>query len=138
MIPKLSICHGHGSKMNFLVSDYIRGDTAYLLLNHLWSKHGPILKILAFLEVFFPKEYENAKAGMNFQYLKSMAPLHLTLLGLSVCILNTRQFKHVPYQYEWTDWKILYWLFKLNISQQTKKVSFLICLKHFWEITHWR
>ena len=27
MMPKLSICHGHGSKMNFSVSDYIRGDT---------------------------------------------------------------------------------------------------------------
>ena len=39
------------------------------------SKGGPILKILAFLEVFFPKEYENAKAGMNFQCLKSVATL---------------------------------------------------------------
>ena len=29
MMPKLSICHGHGSKMNFSVSDYIRGDTAH-------------------------------------------------------------------------------------------------------------
>ena len=36
MMPKLSICHGHGSKMNFSVSDYIRGDTAYLSLHHLW------------------------------------------------------------------------------------------------------
>ena len=35
MMPKLSICHGHGSKMNFSVSDYIRGDTAYLTLHHL-------------------------------------------------------------------------------------------------------
>jgi hypothetical protein len=39
------------------------------------SKRGPILKILAFLEVFFPKEYENAKAGMNFQFLKSVDTL---------------------------------------------------------------
>ena len=38
MMPKLSICHGHGSKMNFSVSDYIRGDTAYLLLHHLCLK----------------------------------------------------------------------------------------------------
>ena len=38
MMPKLSICHGHGSKMNFSVSDYIRGDTAYLSLHHLCSK----------------------------------------------------------------------------------------------------
>ena len=37
MMPKLSICHGHGSKMNFSVSDYIRGDTAYLLLHHLFQ-----------------------------------------------------------------------------------------------------
>ena len=28
MMPILSICHGQGSKMNFLVSDYIRVDTA--------------------------------------------------------------------------------------------------------------
>ena len=39
------------------------------------SKRGPIWKILTFLEVFFPKEYENAKAGMNFQCLKSVATL---------------------------------------------------------------
>ena len=38
MMPKLSICHGHGSKMNFSVLDYIRGDTAYLSLHHLWPK----------------------------------------------------------------------------------------------------
>ena len=35
MMPILSICHGQGSKMNFLVSDYIRADTAYLSLYHL-------------------------------------------------------------------------------------------------------
>ena len=40
MMPKLSICHGHRSKMNFSVSDYIRGDTAYLLLNHLCIGHA--------------------------------------------------------------------------------------------------
>jgi hypothetical protein len=43
MMPILSICHGHGSKMNFSVSDYIRGDTAYLTLHHLWKQ--PILKL---------------------------------------------------------------------------------------------
>ena len=39
MMPKLSICHGHGSNMNFSVSDYIRDDTAYLSLHHLWFWH---------------------------------------------------------------------------------------------------
>ena len=40
MMPKLSICHGHGSKMNFSVSDYIRGDTAHLVtLYYLCSTH---------------------------------------------------------------------------------------------------
>ena len=38
MMPILSICHGQGSKMNFLVSDYIRVNTTYLTLYHLCSK----------------------------------------------------------------------------------------------------
>ena len=46
MMPKLSICHGHGSKMNFSVSDYIRGDTAYLSLHHLCIKDNVDLLIL--------------------------------------------------------------------------------------------
>ena len=44
MMPKLSICHGHGSKMNFSVSDYIRGNTAYLSLHHLWSEKNNTVK----------------------------------------------------------------------------------------------
>ena len=50
MMAKLSICHGHGSKMKFSVSDYIRGDTAYLSLHYLcatqtWLKVGQLFKL---------------------------------------------------------------------------------------------
>ena len=40
MMPKLLICHGHGSKMNFSVLDYITGDTTYLSLHHLCMQDG--------------------------------------------------------------------------------------------------
>ena len=52
MMPKLSICHGHGSKMNFSVSDYIRGDTAYLSLHHLQGvqvQSEPFISSIAFV-----------------------------------------------------------------------------------------
>ena len=38
MMPILAICPGQGSKMNFLVLDYIRVDTANLTLHHLWGR----------------------------------------------------------------------------------------------------
>ena len=45
MMPILSLCHGQGSKMNFLVSDYIRVDTANLTLHHLCPRASLALEI---------------------------------------------------------------------------------------------
>ena len=61
--------------ITIIVSNSLKFELVQFFLDQTLSKHGPILKILAFSEVFFPKEYENTKAGMNFQFLKSVDTL---------------------------------------------------------------
>ena len=97
MMPILSICHGQGSKMNFLVSDYIRVDTAYLIQGcRCWGGRGgrgpPNVSRNQYWPPIWPPQ--------NFQGPLALAPpIIRTLLRPWVCLITLKIiFLHTPRQ----------------------------------------